>query len=326
MGGMLAWLGFEPSYQAEIYQTISQALLGVLAAGVAFLLIHKGQNTSAEENRRIERARILHDLDREYENIMAKRCVVANAASLQFPDFRIGDPSGRSPLINNNTVDAKDLCLFELVLTRHVLWLAAPGRSDNNGPNQYIYVNGARHAQVAPGYYVDTLTLHRVVSWSKRVASGLHAKIIDREDVCDMWRHILPWAKDNRFSFMAAFFGVSRDIKIEAGARPGNVGSSKAFPGWKRRSPFSSAIPQQWSGDVAPLYFLIRTVLEEAYTSRRVEILHFVGLDKELFAEVTGADESMEARMDPMVRLVLGLDPSASEGSDPAIEADREIT
>src|SRR5690606_10591089 len=150
MEGLLAYLGFQAKFEAEIFPTLSQALFGLLAAFAAWLLIHKGQITSAEENRRIERARILHDLDREYEEIMAKRCVVANQPELKAPDFRIGDPLGRAPEIKNNKIEDDSLCLFELVLTRHVLWFASPNRADANGPNKYVYINGARNVSVAP--------------------------------------------------------------------------------------------------------------------------------------------------------------------------------
>lgn len=315
---LLALLGFQARYEAEIFPTVSQALFGLLAAFAAWLLIHKGQSNSADENRRIERARILHDLDREYEEIMAKRCVVANEPALEAPDFHIGDPSGRPPEIRNNKVEDDSLCLFELVLTRHVLWFPSPNRSDRNGPNKYVYINGARNVAVSSGYYVDTLTLHRVVSWSKRVASGLHAKIIDRKDVCDMWRHILPWAKDNRFSFMAAFFGVSRDLTRAPTAETVSGRVWKSLRLSNRRHPFSQDIPQQWSGDIAPLYLLIRTVLEEAYCSRRIEILHFVGLDKDLIPNIRGADEAMAPRMDPIVWAVLGLAVAPPEGATPS--------
>ena len=326
---LLAALGFTPDLEAPLFPTLWQLLFGLFAALIAWLLIHRGQQTSAEENRRIERARILHDLDREYEEIMAVRCVVAGRPGLKAPQFDNG-----APRLNNNTVPEADLCLFELVLTRHVLWFPAPARRSAGAPNPYVYINGARAAEVAAGFYVDTLTLHRAVSWSKRVASGLHARIIDRKDVCDMWRHILPWARNNRFSYMAAFFGVSRDRKEpleeekeedkassepDSGKRlratlralvdaPGDA--LRTFGCWitsRKPSPFEQEVPSEWSGDIAPLYVLIRTVLEEAYRSERIEVLHFAGLDRELLPHLAGRQEDDPPRMDPVVRMVLGL-------------------
>lgn len=33
---------------------------------------------------------------------------------------------------------------------------------------EYIYINGARHVEISDGLFIDTLTLHRIVAWSKR--------------------------------------------------------------------------------------------------------------------------------------------------------------
>ncbi len=315
---LLQWLlknlGFEANFQAEIFPFIAQALFGILAAIAAWYLIHRGQQKSAEENRRIERARMLHDLDREYETIMATRCIILDQGDYRPPElYAAKDARSGFKAMNNNKVADDDKCLFELVLTRHVPWRALPDRGSDNGPNRYLYINGARHVLVADGYFTDTLTLHKVISWSKRVASGIHAQIIDTRDVCDMWRHILPWAKDNRFAFMAAFFGASTQVVLKKESeekdwlsrtlvRAGrHVGASDETP-----SPFNQAIPRNWSGDVAPLYFLIRTVLEQAFANERVEILHYVGLDQRLLPElVIGGGNDAASGLDPIVEKVL---------------------
>lgn len=308
MQWLLKNLGFEANFQAEIFPFIAQALFGILAAIAAWYLIHRGQQKSAEENRRIERARMLHDLDREYEMIMATPCIILDNGEYSPPELHEGKnaPAGFKALHNNKVAD-DDKCLFELVLTRHVPWRALPDRGSDNGPNRYFYINGARHVLISDGYFTDTLTLHKVISWSKRVASGIQAQIIDTRDVCDMWRHILPWAKDNRFTFMAAFFGASTQVVLKEESKGKD---------WLKRilvrasddtaSPFSQAIPRNWSGDVAPLYFLIRTVLEQAFANERVEILHYVGLDQRLLPDlVVGEKSGTASSLDPTVEKVL---------------------
>ena len=316
---LLRSLGFEANFQAEIFPFIAQALFGILAAVAAWYLIHRGQQKSAEENRRIERARMLHDLDREYETIMATPCIILDHGEYRPPELHAGDAtsSGFKALHNNKVAD-DDKCLFELVLTRHVPWRVLPDRGSDNGPNRYFYINGARHVLISDGYFTDTLTLHKVISWSKRVASGIHAQIIDTRDVCDMWRHILPWAKDNRFTFMAAFFGASTQVILkEESQRKDWLKRTLARAAKHARasddtsSPFNQAIPRNWSGDVAPLYFLIRTVLEQAFANERVEILHYVGLDQRLLPEmVVGEKSGAVSSLDPTVEKVLFAPPS----------------
>ena len=206
-------------------------------------------------------------------------------------------------------------------------WFAGPHRGDEGrAPNSYRYINGARYACVSEGYYVDTVTLHEVVAWSKRVASGLEARIIDPRDIADMWRNILPWAKENRFTYLAAFFGVS-EVNSPAGERerklalwydkwhlrPGyRLGQFRA---WARaaRSRFANRgtlmrndIPSEWSGDIAPLYLLIRTVVREAFAARRFEILNYLGLDAGPLPPIEAGGTSEGAPgLDTTVRSVL---------------------
>ena len=48
--------------------------------------------------------------------------------------------------------------------------------------------------------------------------------ILARADVAGMWRNILPWARDNRFSFMMDLFGSSALARLAAaGFRPDYV-------------------------------------------------------------------------------------------------------
>lgn len=311
------WLGFEPVATAELFPVVSQVIVGVLAALVAWFLIHHGQRRAAEESRRIERATMLHDLDREYGAIMGRRCVIKD----------LPDPAPRrrgGTQVEGVSVDPAEMWLFEMVLTRRVVWKTGPDRgAQKTAPNAYRYVNGARCVSIAEGYHVDTLTLHEVIAWSKRVASGLQAKVIDPRDIADMWRNILPWAKDNRFTFMAAFFGVS-ELNSPLGEREEKL--ARWYGKWHLRPAYRFGqikarvralrfrilnkafllrrdIPREWSGDVAPLYLLIRTVVCEAFASRRFEILDYLGLAAG--PPGAGAPGESQSGLDATIRAVL---------------------
>lgn len=286
---IVEFLGFAPdaTQPVEVFPFASQVILGTLAALLAWFLIHNGQRRSAEEARRLERAKFLHDLDEEYADLMARRCVAKGDFDDQEPNQRIEVPEAQ-------------MWLFEYALTESVIWLSEPrliDPEDAESPRRYLYINGARHMEVSPGLYMDTLTLHRIIAWSRRVASGLHARIIDQTDVLNMWRHIMPLARNMRFTFMASMFDVSK-----ARARTEDRASSFAvwYPGMRR--PFyhlrsfwrllveasrnrmnqfrivRRGVPASWSGDIAPLYILVQTTIRRAILERRLEVLDLAGL------------------------------------------------
>jgi hypothetical protein len=259
------FLGFAPDPRAEVFPFASQLILATFAAVLAWLLVHNGQRRAAQEARRLERARFLHELDAEYAELMARRCVAKGKFADKTPNERVD-------------VDENTLWLFEYALTEAVVWFEKPRVCDPGNPSsprRYIYVNGARHLEVAEGVSIDTLTLHRALAWSSRAANGLRARIIDPTDVLNMWRHILPLAKNRRFQFLAAFFGVSQPVGLaDEQARP----LGELFANLFRRSPVRRGVPANWSGDIAPLYVLVRTVIAEALAQGRREVLDYARL------------------------------------------------
>lgn len=283
-------IGFLPQAGFEAFPLFVQIAVAAIAAFFAWALIHRSQKRAAEESRRIERAKLLHELDHEYAAVMAKRCVLI--------------ASGRPP----PRVNEADLCVFELALTRNVVWLEQVDR-EALAPTEreYHLINGARAVRVGrtgdgADCYVDTLTLHQVVAWSKRVANACEARIVDRRDIADMWRNVLPWARTSRFSFMADFFGVSEENlgAFRDPTRPRVDFSivTTAFAGRQGRIRITSRPPRRWSGDIAPLYRLITIATGQAIRHKRAEMLDYLGL-------LNGTTSPDVAKLDPLIRKVM---------------------
>lgn len=278
VGDVARWFGFVADAKFEAFPLIVQAVLAALAALLAYILIHAGQKRAADETRRIERAKLLHELDREYYDLMATPCVVR---------VRGKPPAHIAPT---------DMLNLEFALTRAVTWRPTVELDANGKSRKYHYINGARHVRITPDYCIDTMTLHRVLGWSKRVGSALTARIVDPCDVADMWRNILPWTTRNRFAYMAEFFGVTDAVKGDPAKmrnwrRRGFEGPLHAVAEvWRglgtelgerrdRMRTLRKRTPPSWS-DIAPLLLLVRTVIDVAVRERRMEPLNFVGLDE----------------------------------------------
>lgn len=255
-------LGFDAKPDADAFQL----LLALGAALVAYALIHRSQKKAAEEGRRIERARLLHDLDREYYDIMSRQGVVAVAP-------------GAAPETGGESLR------LEWVLTGQVKWI--PGLPlDASGGRRYCNIDGSRHVRISDAHYIDTISLHLMLAWFKRVSNGLRLEILSRGDVMEMWRNVLPWAKNNRFSYMADLFGTSQAreddmhaVFTPARRRTGSVRSLLAARFRQRRvhgSLFRETPPDHWRGDIAALYHLVHAVIEEALHQERLEILDYL--------------------------------------------------
>ena len=281
LAGSVKLLGFNAKPDADTFQL----LLALGAALVAYALIHRSQKHAAEEGRRIERAKLLHDLDRQYCDIMSRRCVIETTDA------------------SEGGIDAARRQLLEWVLTSRVTWNPAV-LLDDAGARRYRNIDGARHVLVSNRHYIDTLSLHLMLSWSKRVSNGLRLNILSRSDVMEMWRNILPWAKNDRFSYMANLFGMSPER--EAGMRAALALPSRRMR-WRpvrlRRSGtllghrLRDTPPDDWQGDIAALYHVIHVVIEQALLKERLEILDYLRLP--------AADAAMWSGMDSRLREAL---------------------
>ncbi|MFN3370581.1 MAG: hypothetical protein ACK4Z0_03525 [Sphingomonadaceae bacterium] len=288
------WLGFatpaEDSVPAsQILFEVTPSLLGALLVGVlAYLAIHRNQMRYARDSRRIERARLLSDLDRDYVRLMATRAVHIGKPT--------GDPNHQRPWN------------LEYVLTSAFPWDAS--HWDDQGKRRVDWINQARFAAIGQSdgttAWLDTLTLHQVLGWFKRIDRGLEAGILHPDTVTDLWRNILPWAKANRFNYLNSMFGPSPGGRDEpaggpadpsgtaisaSGARP--VASAARVRTRPLRRPAKPrpgrAVMPDLPLDVRPVFRVIDTVLERAAATRRPEVADYIaeGLDKPL-AEAFG--------------------------------------
>ena len=100
---------------------------------------------------------------------------------------------------------ADELWNLEYALTARVVWFPALQMEGNR--RIYHSINHSRFVRIHDEWLIDTLILHHVAAWARRISNGVEAEILARRDVAGMWRNILPWARDNRFSFMMDLFG-----------------------------------------------------------------------------------------------------------------------
>lgn len=267
------YFGFNPSGDVETFQLI----LGVFAALIAYFLIHRSQIAAASEGRKLERNRLLNELNHEYFGIMARRSVVKASAS---PEA---------------SYEPSQILELESVLVRGVVW--SPVKLNDDAGNGYRTINQSRYMRISEAYWVDSITLHLVLLWTKRVSHGLRLGVLSADDVMEMWRNILPWAKNNRFSLMAAWFGSPPDaqpaplpdlslrnwgwfnrtwwrFKVSAGDGTGKLGTTvRSCLGL--RAPLHAEPPPQWRGDIGALYHAIFVVVDGAIRHRRSDILGY---------------------------------------------------
>lgn len=303
-------LDADKSFEAAelLVQTSLSLAGGLIVAILAYWLIHANQIRAARDGRRIERARLLHDLDREYFDLMASRCLVRAE----------GEPKPAYP--------ADELWNLEYALTARVVWFPALQMEGNR--RIYHSINHSRFVRIHDEWLIDTLILHHVAAWARRISNGVEAGILARRDVAGMWRNILPWARDNRFSFMMDLFGSTAMARLKAAGkvRPktetplGYVRAVWPLRGWRafshrltapvrglrdavvrridrsrtlRRSP-----PVDWPADIAPLYTIIHTVVDQSIIYGQVEALDYACM----IAEAT--PDSPDC-MDPRLRATL---------------------
>ena len=270
---LVRYFGFNPSGEVQTFQLI----LGLCAALFAYFLIHRNQIVAASAGRKLERNRLLNELNHEYFAIMARRCVIK---------------AGASP---EESYDSAQMLELENVLVRDVIWTSS--KLNDDAGHGYRTINQSRYMRVCETYWVDSITLHLMLLWTKRVYHGLQLDVLSPADVMEMWRNILPWAKNNRFSLMAAWFGSD----------PGQHSITApvvSLPGWGRlnktwwrlsfgvrnladktdgllqqllgmQSPLCPRPPAHWRGDIAALYYLIYVVTDQAIRARRADILGY---------------------------------------------------
>lgn len=180
------------SQLALYFSTILLALAGILLIAIFILwLVKRRSNSSPAASKEMERQRLLLEFEDQILDISKQPAVW---------------------LTNRSTFDAKVVYEFSLALTPEVRW-------HNPQKIQTSWHMGDRMTVVTD--QDDLLTasvLDDILFWFRRLDRAVSAELIKVEDIYSLWRQILPFAIDNRFSFMATYFaedkrGDNDDIK-----------------------------------------------------------------------------------------------------------------
>lgn len=165
---------------ALYFSTVLLTLAGILLIGIFILwLIRRRANPSSTANKELERQRVLQELETQF-------LAISNLPSVW--------------LTNRSTFDAKVVYEFSLALTAEVRWHVPKDVETSWHMGDRLTVITDQD---------DLLTasvLDEILFWFRRLDRAVSSELIKVEDIYSLWRQILPFAIDNRFSFMAAYF------------------------------------------------------------------------------------------------------------------------
>ncbi len=166
---------------------ISNILLSVtgalVIAAVAYFLVNRHQTQSAKITKEIERQRLLHELENQFQALSVQPCVWLKSK----PGF-----------------DAEIIYHFIIAMTREVQW-TPPEKI------QYHWHTGDRLVVFTDqGDLISSTVLHEVLFWFRRLYRAVETQLIYTEDLYGMWRQLLPFVTDNRYQFMAEYFGGAK--------------------------------------------------------------------------------------------------------------------
>ena len=112
-------------------------------------------------------------------------------------------------LNNRSNFDAKLVYEFSLALTPEVRW-HVPQTVETS------WHMGDRLITITDQQDLLTASLlDEILLWFRRLDRAVAGEIIKVEDIYSLWRQILPFAIDNRFSFMAAYFAEDNRGSID---------------------------------------------------------------------------------------------------------------
>lgn len=163
---------------------ISNILLSIagalIIALIAYLLVNRHQTKSAKITKEIERQRLLHELEKQYQALSVQPCVWLKDK----PGF-----------------DAQITYQFIIAMTREVKWFQPEQL-------QYHWHTGDRLVVFTEQEdLISSTVLHEVLFWFRRLHRAANSELITPDDLYAMWRQILPFVTDNRYRFLMAYFG-----------------------------------------------------------------------------------------------------------------------
>lgn len=166
---------------------ISNILLSVagalVIATVAYFLVNRHQTQSAKITKEIERQRLLHELENQFQALSVQPCVW---------------------LKNKPGFNAEITYNFIIAMTREVKWVP-PEKIE------YHWHTGDRLVVFTDqGDLISSTVLHEVLFWFRRLHRAMDSQLIFTADLYGMWRQLLPFVTENRYQFMAEYFGGAK--------------------------------------------------------------------------------------------------------------------
>lgn len=175
---------------ALYFSTVLLTLSGLLLVGLFVLwMVKRRANPASAGNKDLQRQQLLQELENQFQVIDTKPAVWVT---------------------NRSTYDAKVVYEFSLALTAEIRWYAPENI-------QTSWHMGDRMIVISD--QDDLLTasvMEEILFWFRRLDRAVSSDLIKVEDLYSLWRQILPFAIDNRFSFMAAYFTEDDLEEIEA--------------------------------------------------------------------------------------------------------------
>lgn len=163
------------------FSNILLSIFGALVVGtIAYLLVNRHQTKSAQITKEIERQRLLHELEKGFQELAATRCVWLPSKSGFKPDVTYS---------------------FVVALTGQVPW---------NPPKniEYQWDTGDRLVVFTSDRgLISSSAIHEALFWFRRVNRAFSARLLHSGDLYEMWRQVLPFVTDFRYTYMAEYFG-----------------------------------------------------------------------------------------------------------------------
>jgi hypothetical protein len=150
----------------------SKEVPSALVTGVGILITYAVLNRSQQ---RLGSTKLLHEL--EYAQLELHR-----------------SEGGRQ-----QTASGMTRCTFNWLTTRQV-------PSQDRKPEAEI-IEGRRFWRLNDdGYLVDSLTAHEALFWFRRIWRALDDKLLNERQLYELWRYIVPFISDGRYSFYKTYF------------------------------------------------------------------------------------------------------------------------
>jgi hypothetical protein len=175
---------------ALYFSTVLLTLSGILLIGLFILwMVKRRANPASSNNKELQRQQLLQELESQFLAINTKPAVW---------------------MTNRSTFDAKVVYEFSLALTPEIRWHAPKNiQSSWHMGDRMIVITDQDDLLTAS-------VMDEILFWFRHLDRAVSSDLIKVEDLYSLWRQILPFALDNRFSFLAAYFTEDDLEDIEA--------------------------------------------------------------------------------------------------------------